>query len=455
MVSQKQGLRFSRCKVHFIYSFLVNLQSRSFPESQEKVTSEGRDSKNDNDKTPITRLLTVLKKTDHAWTDSKPKDRIGVTSNLSIRGNEIYWTNPAKNLYLTSPQQESGAKKPLTLSKFVRISDSGASTITLTLAHKFSKNTGITAIDVHNTYNLIGVNAQNDPLFYLSDEDAKESPLFDIFWGLVEEIKKKIESAATSKEKDNLILDEAVRPNCDGAEKRKTIEWQNPFILTELTLAKNFAFDKYPLPPWASGPPSAIEEGSVEPRSRVEHQELITIWARFLKGKGLLEKNEQQYVQTRPADEPTRFPTNYSWHKDVFIGYHGRGGTVMHYPKPRDSAIVEELTESYLDLMETLRARWHLCVLFGELISKDLDHLTTLKGDNLFTFTEVMIRRREMFIRFLADQTMYAFEGGVVSEICRKARNDLYIDMLTSAVKDKFTALERYFRECVDLTFNK
>ena len=74
---------------------------------------------------------------------------------------------------------------------------------------------------------------------------------------------------------------------------------------------------------------------------------------------------------------------------------------------------------------------------------------------DLFSFTLVMIQRRELFIRFLTDRTMYAFEGGIVSEICHIARNDLYVDALTNAVIEKFTALEKYYRERIDLLLSK
>jgi len=468
MPKNSHALRLDSCKVHFIYSFLVNLQSR-YPFEGENPSEEERK------KAPIERLFAVLEKNakegeagvnacgSENWTRLKPDCRIGVTTNLSTSGIEggIYCESSSEDFFLmpnTNPDNERVV--PVKLSKLIRINDSGSSTVTLEIALGKDNFEGeLTAIDVHNIYNLVGINAQVDPLFYLSkrsDEKGSDWRLFDIFWGLVKKIEDEFISSGNDNDKCPLILDRNVRPDKETAKKRgrKFFEWQNPFVLTEMTLAVDF--DQVKLPPWVGGQIRVMEKVNTDVVKEIEYQELITLWARFLKGKQLLKKDECRYVQTRPATESSDFPINYSWHKDVFIGFHGRGGTVISYKKPRESAIVQDLTESYLDLLETLRARWHLCVLFGELISLDLDTLIKMSGEkDLFSFTLVMIQRRELFIRFLTDRTMYAFEGGIVSEICHIARNDLYVDALTNAVIEKFTALEKYYRERIDLLLSK
>jgi hypothetical protein len=135
----------------------------------------------------------------------------------------------------------------------------------------------------------------------------------------------------------------------------------------------------------------------------------------------------------------------------VFIGFHGRSGTVIHYRNASEAAIAKELTESYLDLMEILRARWHLCVVFGEVLLQDLNDLRRIPNKSLPDFTKILLMRRGMYIYFLSDPTMYAFEGGVVSEICRVARSAYGIDDLSKLVSEKFKALDNYYRERIDL----
>lgn len=365
---ESESLLFKSCKINFIYSFLLDIQSRN----SYLGGSEG---------SPLTRLHKILNKPPESKLESKkPPERIGVTTNLTIEGanKTLFWKCSCENLSIVAkktPTPQQAFEKVVTLEKVMRINDNGASMLTLTI-NMDNSDRDITAVDVHNVYNLIPINSEKDALFTLRDSDGNEKSLFQYFIRIID---NEILSHFSPIANQPFLLDIMVlEDNNEQIKDWQIKDWQNPFVITELEL-----------------------------------------------------------------------------NKDVFIGYHGRGGIIVSCLKSRDSAIVKELTESYLDLMETLRARWHLCVMFGEIISKDLDDLISRESDALFKFTEKLLSRRELFIRFLADPTMYAFEGGVVSEICKKARQDLYIDTLTETVSEKFSALEKYYRGCIDLAFEE
>ncbi len=435
-------LRFTGGTIHFIYSFLLNPypDPNQFDESTHDPLRGG---------SPLDRLESQL--SGKGWQRSKPNERIGVTTNLDIDGERksLFFKGKTNGKFHLVPYVNGDSVKDkdngpisLSLDMLIRINDNGSSTFTLSV--KFmTTGSSLSAIDVHKIFNLVPINNETKPLYALKNPKGGGKTLFSYF---LEQLGCHVISKLTDErevtDKHAIWLDTVAVPSCNNKEAS---DWQNPFTIAQLVLDERYEAGKAI---WTG--PSTEAEGADADILR-KKEELFTLYTRMLKGIDAIEDDKGILVPRKLLENGENGLRSFSWHDDVFIGFHGRGRIVIRYRNSSEAAIAKELTESYLDLMEILRARWHLCVVFGEVLLKDLNDLRRLPTESLREFTKTLLMRRGTYIYFLSDPTMYAFEGGVVSEICRFARSAYGIDDLSKLVSDKFQALDNYYRERVDL----
>lgn len=435
-LQDKAALKFKSVDVYFIYSFFMQFDA-------------------------LDDLADKLKKA--GWKESLPESRHGVTINLNISkkwedsrffsmiykqqegkiGSFLYNNKMAKNLPF----------KDFKFEILTTIYDMGSGTVTI----KFSLPKGakqgqksITSLDLHNIFNLADTGIQKGkaelPFFNditLKNERGEHKPftllnrnlarwLFDI----VENECQMIELIPSVEWLDRLIIN-----------IEKSNDWQNPYVITVGTIEGYPAEDGY----WWNDSLKELEKkgNNIKKKSL----EAATLLFRFLKGKEYITKGLQDNVWIPPnlrGDES--FLKNYSWHRNLFIGFHPRASLVLNYEKDQGDqgvGISNILINSIIKLMEVVRARWHISVALNALLDRDISILRNHPSIDNLIFLAGVIERRKQFLSFLSDPIPYAFEGGIIGDIIETAKEKFFLDYLVNIITKKLETMDRVYQDTI------
>ena len=111
---------------------------------------------------------------------------------------------------------------------------------------------------------------------------------------------------------------------------------------------------------------------------------------------------------------------------------------------------------SFLNLLEIVRARWHMCCILNMKIGNIIDELdgyglevevTDKEGhvrelEAVTKISSTLISLRKAYTRFLRDPIPYLFDGGSITEITKRALNELGVNELSDAIHRNMQVLE-------------
>jgi hypothetical protein len=322
MDTNPSKLRFTEGTIHFIYSFLLNL----YPDPDQFYESTHGPLLDDS---PLDRLKPKLsaKGDNKKWLRDKPIERIGVTTNLDIDGKRksLYFKKKTNGEFRLVPYANGDSVKDkanisLSLDMLIRINDNGSSTCTLSVAFKANERP-LSAVAVHNIFNLVPINREQEPLYALCSSKSGKDEKKTLFSYFLEQLGchviSKLQYEGEINHKHGIWLDSIAVPSCKNNDAK---DWQNPFTIAQLVLDEDYEDGKAI---W-SGDLARYRETETDILILRKKEELFTIYTRMLKGKHAIEKDRAIHVPRKLLDNGKYGLHSFSWHDDR------RGMLVVH-----------------------------------------------------------------------------------------------------------------------------
>ncbi len=421
---EESPLTFNNVDVYFIYSFLMNIE-RTLPD----LCSELRKAARGNGAN---------------WTYTKPESRAGVSSNLKLENKDREIFKELKATRATFSTNRDGKEKEYRVKFGILSRISGTGTGTVTIKISLNNKNNIDSMDIHNILNLIDTGVYNvEDIPHLNVEgfphsknneekegEHKSLKLFGYFGNECESLK--IENFSKWLDTE-LINSEEAR------------DWQNPYVVIVGDLKEKLLNDSKM---WWKLSEKELRSAN-ETKSKMKVEETVTLLLRFLMGKEFIKNRKHDLVHLPEGLQgKDTYLENFSWYNNIFIGFHSRASLILKIDDELKTGTM--ITKSLLDLMETLRARWHISVGLNELLDKDIATLKEEPSEDNLNFLKILINRRKQYTSFLGDSTAYTWEGGIVGDVCRRARRVFLLDHLTRMTTDKFNMVEKLYEDQMD-----
>jgi hypothetical protein len=232
---------------------------------------------------------------------------------------------------------------------------------------------------------------------------------------------------------DSLWLDwELLKWERDNEEKQYRIDyaWQNPFVFTicegpGLEDGKSFSAQ-------AIVTSRGCEIASTLTKMNLNNDRI---------GKDFHFMGDDYISYALPFNSERKALRNLSHDDRLFFTFSRRGALAI-------TAKMDEIPgyfvlPSFVNLLEILRARWHL----GNVVNLELDaaieRLVSLPDPPTSDSLAAVYRARTMLAMFLRDPVPYLFDGGAVTEIAQLADTELWLSRLRICADEKLTALDK------------
>lgn len=146
-----------------------------------------------------------------------------------------------------------------------------------------------------------------------------------------------------------------------------------------------------------------------------------------------------------PFNANTKTLLNLSHDDRLFFSFSRRGALAV--TTRMDTIPGYFVLPSFVNLLEILRARWHL----GNIVNLELDDAIealvagdTTKPEDVL---EKVYRARLTLSMFLRDPVPYLFDGGAVTDIAGRAETELWLARLREAASEKFLTVDRLIQQ--------
>jgi len=227
-----------------------------------------------------------------------------------------------------------------------------------------------------------------------------------------------------------------IEEQLDDSDSRQ--DFQTPYILTAAEV-KQSSYDRFRQSPTID---TAREVASIMCRQTEDNRRLL----------GGFRHMSRDYISKFMNSERGGL-SNLCLDGRLFFSFSKRGGIAL--TSSFDFLPATFVVPSLANLLEIIRARWHMCCI----LNLELDDLAD-KVDEVHQraatsggpiappgFYDKLRGARQMYTRFLRDPIPYLFDGGSVTEIARIARRELGLDDLSACIDLKMDALDKIVQD--------
>ncbi len=409
------GLNFSRAKITFTYSFMLefNDKIRSLKELEEATNS-------------------IIKNNEKKFKLNTDTPHEGIISRINIRLKEL----DKENLYDITKFEFSTTIKDFMekVSAQIRIFPTGAGTVSISFQLKKNKTNCISVQNIFEILDFVkSTSFQKQTTFKYNDKKTK---LIDFFRDIIHEFLVPEKS----------FLGKKREPICKLiCMNEKIINYQNS---TDA---------QYPY---------LILDGQIEDSTRTAYNnELI-----FFDSLNEIEKTEitlliQRYIlgskidkQQLKEDIPKKviLDEKFLWFNHLFIGCHPKSTLFLYRKKDYTNDLFPVVYDGIIDLFEIIRARWFYNIIFNELLDKVIEkHFHVNNSVNMkyeIVLKELFLMKKKYSI-FLSDPTTHMFEGGVLYDISKLAKEMYQLDYLKSLTNQKFDMIAQLVNDSIRINY--
>jgi len=207
--------------------------------------------------------------------------------------------------------------------------------------------------------------------------------------------------------------------------------WQNPYVFTICELRKPIKGERF------------SAQAVVSARGR----EMASILTKMNLNNDRIDKDFQcmgdDYMShALPFNSKRKALRNLSHDDRLFFSFSRRGALAI--TAKMDAIPGYFVLPSFVNLLEILRARWHLGNAVNLELDKAIEMLVSEGGEppTMYALSAVH-RARAMLAMFLRDPVPYLFDGGAVTEIAQLADTELWLSRLRVNAHEKLTTLDK------------
>jgi hypothetical protein len=142
-----------------------------------------------------------------------------------------------------------------------------------------------------------------------------------------------------------------------------------------------------------------------------------------------------------PYSEETKTLLNLSHDDRLFFSFSRRGALAV--TARMDAIPGYFVLPSFVNLLEILRARWHLGNSVNVELDRAIEALVWDDGSATDRALDAVYRARLMLVMFLRDPVPYLFDGGAVTEIAQLAETEFWLSRIRVSATEKLGALDK------------
>lgn len=249
------------------------------------------------------------------------------------------------------------------------------------------------------------------------------------------------------------------------------LDCQNPYIVVTGKLEKKSIDLKYDKEkPFAGHPLSwwNYYDGKGLERIKPDDQQIIIrnlketmiLLLRYIIGKDLLKLGNDEFDRVVPIPfyrtSLNVFMKNYSYFEQAYIASHHRTTVLFHEDISDEidnkhikelSGVPEFVSDSILDLFETIRMRWHFSVILNELLDTEIRSLANTPAFENKKFAHKLLLHRKQFAFFLSDPLTYSYGGTLVNDLIERSKESFQLDYLKDSIDKKFEVIDSLIRD--------
>jgi hypothetical protein len=254
---------------------------------------------------------------------------------------------------------------------------------------------------------------------------------------------------------DNALLDHSSKLDC-----------QNPYIVVtgklekktlDLEYDKSLPYSGHPISWWNYYNGNRLRKLKPEDQRVIIRnlKETMLLLLRYIIGKDLFNLNDKEFdrVVPLPFYRPSLnvFMQNFSYFEHTYIASHHRTTLLFHEDISDEidkkhieklSGVPEFVSDSILDLFETIRMRWHFSVMLNELLDRTITKLSDGCYSNDIQYSESLLINRRLYGHFLSDPLTYSYGGTLVNDLIESAKTSFQLDYLRSLLDSKFEVID-------------
>lgn len=219
-------------------------------------------------------------------------------------------------------------------------------------------------------------------------------------------------------------------PRNNAGEYEINYPWQNPYVFTICEMPKPIKGERFSAQTVVSG--RAREVASILTKMNLNNDRIT---------KDFQCMGDDYVSHALPFNRKRKALRNLSHDDRLFFTFSRRGALAI--TARMDTIPGYFVLPSFVNLLEILRARWHL----GNVVNLELDaaieKLVSVRESPTSVALKAVHRARTMLAMFLRDPVPYLFDGGAVTEIAQLAETELWLSRLRICAGEKLTALDK------------